>query len=123
MVKQFQPPTIKFLTLPTQIIQKDRKPGPVYETCDKPNFSTEKYYFGANAADRRPPRNRRPKGQNQVQQRNDQSISDGNFQAAAQTINWKCHVFTPELHVTTRTPTFPPFPKVVWQQLLETFTD
>ena len=34
-----------------------------------------------------PSRNRRPQGQNQVQQRNAQSISDGNVQAAAQTLN------------------------------------
>ena len=31
--------------------------------------------------------NRRPEGQNQVQQRNAQNNSDGNVQAAAQTLN------------------------------------
>ena len=45
------------------------KPRPVYppnETCGKTNKSTEKCYFGANAADRPPPWDRRPEGQNQV---------------------------------------------------------
>ena len=68
--------------------QKDRRPRPVYlpcETCGKSNHSTEKCYFEANAANRLPPRNRRPEGQNQAQQRNAQSNSDGSFQAVAQT--------------------------------------
>ena len=70
--------------------QKDRRPRPVYspfETCGKTNHSTERCYFGANAANIPPPRNRRPEGQNQVQQRNAQRNSDGNVQAAAQTLN------------------------------------
>ena len=40
----------------------DRKPKTVYppcETCGKTNHSTEKCYFGANAANRTPPRHRR----------------------------------------------------------------
>ena len=68
--------------------QKNRSHRPVYppcETCGKTNHSAEKCYLGANAANRPPPRNRRPEGQNQVQQRNAQSNSDGNVQAAAQT--------------------------------------
>ena len=68
-------------------IQKDRRPKPVFppcETCGRTNQSTVKCYLGANAANRPPPRNRRPEGQNQVQQRNAQSNSDGNFQAAGQ---------------------------------------
>ena len=71
-------------------IQKDRRPRPVFpfcETCGRTNHSTEKCYLGANAANRPPPRNGRPEGQNQVQQRNAQSNSDGNVQAAAQTLN------------------------------------
>ena len=71
-------------------IQKDRKPRLVYptcETCGKTNQPTEKGYFGANAADRLAPRNRRLEGQNQVQQRNAQNSSYGNVQAAAQTLN------------------------------------
>ena len=70
--------------------QRDRRPRPVFplcETCGRTNHSTEKYYLGANAANRPPQRNRRPEGQNQVQQRNAQSNSDGNVQAAAQTLN------------------------------------
>ena len=85
--------------------QKDRKPRPVFppcETCGRTNHSTEKCYLGANAANRPPPRSRRQEGQNQVQQRNAKSNSDGNVQAAAQTLNLPCHVFTPELHVTDR---------------------
>ena len=70
--------------------QKDRRPRPVFltcETCGRTNHSTEKCYLGANAANRPPPRNRRPEGQNQVQQRNALSNSDGNAQAAALTLN------------------------------------
>ena len=48
---------------------------------------TKKCYFGANAAIRPPPPNRRPEGQNQVQQRIARSNSGGNVQAAAQTSN------------------------------------
>ena len=49
-----------------------RKPKTVYppcETCGKTNHSTEKCYFGANAANRPPPRHRRPERQNQVPER------------------------------------------------------
>ena len=70
--------------------QKHRKLRPVYppcETCGKTNHSAEICYFGANAANRPPPRNKRPDGQNQVQQRIGQSNSDGNVQAAAKTLN------------------------------------
>ena len=71
-------------------IQRDRRSRPVCppcETCGRTNHSTKKCYLGANAANRPPPRNRRPEGQNQVQQRYAQSNSDGNVQAAAQTSN------------------------------------
>ena len=47
----------------------ERKPKTVYqpcETCGKTNHSTEKSYFGANAANRPPPWHRRPERQNQV---------------------------------------------------------
>ena len=43
--------------------QRDRRPRPVFppcETCGRTNHFTEKCYLGANAANRRPPRNRRP---------------------------------------------------------------
>ena len=71
-------------------IQRDRRSRPVSppcETCGRTNHSKEKCYLGANAANRPPPRNRRPEGQNQVQQRNAKKNSDGNVQAAAQTLN------------------------------------
>ena len=70
--------------------QRIRRPRPVFppcETCGRTNHSTGKCYLGANAANRPPPRNRRSEGQNQVQQRNAPSISDGNVQAAAQFLN------------------------------------
>ena len=70
--------------------QRDRKPRPVFppcETCGRTNHSTERCYLGANAAYRPPPRNRRPEGQNQAQQRNTQNNSDGNVQAVAQPLN------------------------------------
>ena len=62
---------------------RSRTVFPPCETCGRTNHSTEKCYLGANAANRPPPRNRRPEGQNQVQQRNAQSNSDRNVQAAA----------------------------------------
>ena len=70
--------------------QRDRKSRtafPPRETCGTNNHPTEKCYLGANAANRPPPRNRRREGQNQGQQNNAQSNSDGNVQAAAQTLN------------------------------------
>ena len=70
--------------------QRDRRSRPVFppcETCGKKNPSTEKCYLGANAANRPPPRNRRPEGQNQGQQNNAQRNSDGNVQAAAHALN------------------------------------
>ena len=47
--------------------QRDRRSRPVFppcETCGRTNHSTEKCYLVANAANRRPPQNRRPEGQN-----------------------------------------------------------
>ena len=70
--------------------QRDRRSRLVFppcETCGRTNHSTEKCYLGANTANRPLPRNRLPEGQNQVQQRNAQNNSDGNVQAAAQTLN------------------------------------
>ena len=51
------------------------------------NHSTENCYLGANAANRPSPRNRRPEGQNQSQQRDNQNISNDCAQAAAQNLN------------------------------------
>ena len=85
--------------------QRDRRSRNVFppcETCGRTNHSTEKCFLGANAANRPPPRNRRPEGQNQSQQNDAQNNSDGIVQAAAQALNQKRHVFTPGLHVTDR---------------------
>ena len=68
----------------------ERKPKTVYppcETCGKTNHSTERCYHGANAANRPPPRQRRPERQNQVQERADQNDSNEINQAAAQNLN------------------------------------
>ena len=70
--------------------QRDRRPRPVFppcETCGRTNHSTERCYLGANAANRPPPRTRRPEGHNQNQQNNAQNNSDGNVQAAAQVLS------------------------------------
>ena len=70
--------------------QRDREPKPVFppcETCGRTNHSTERCYPGAKSANRPPPRNRMPEGQNQAQQRNTQNNSDGNVQAVAQPLN------------------------------------
>ena len=49
---------------------------PPCETCGKTNHSTEKCYFGANAANRQPPRHRRPERQNQVSERANQTVTN-----------------------------------------------
>ena len=70
--------------------QRDRRSRPVFSPCEasgRTKHSTEKSYLGANAANRPPPRNKRPEGQNQGQQNNAQSNSHGIVQAAAQTLN------------------------------------
>ena len=69
---------------------RDRRSRPVVPPCEtsgRTNHSTEKFYLGANAANRPPPRNRRPEGRNQVQRRNDQNNSEANVEAATQTSN------------------------------------
>ena len=70
--------------------RNERKPRTVYppfETCGKTNHSTEKCFFGANAANRPPPRNRRPMEQNQNQQQDTQINTIESVQAAAQVLN------------------------------------
>ena len=104
----------------------ERKRNTVYppcETCGKTNHSTEKCYFGANAANRPPPRHRKPERQNQVPEGANKSYSNEAPQAAAQNLNSK----RPRLHsrAATNRPeithlTFPPFREVVWQQPQET---
>ena len=67
----------------------ERKPktvSPPCETCGETNHSTEKCYFGANGANRPPPRHRRPE-KNQVQERAAQNDSNENSQAVAQNLN------------------------------------
>ena len=90
--------------------RNDRKPrtvNPPCETCDKYNHFIEQCYFGANAATRPPPRNRRPKGQNQAQQRDDQIGPKDSTKTTAQNVNWKHHLFTPEVHLTDWRPLKP----------------
>ena len=68
----------------------ERKPKTVYppcETCGKTNHYTERCYHGANAANRPPPRQRRPERQNEVQERAAQNDSNENSQAVAQNTN------------------------------------
>ena len=70
--------------------KKNRRPRPVCppcETCGETNHFAEKCFLAAKAAKRPTPRNRRPEGQNQVQQRNAQRNSDRNIQAAAKILN------------------------------------
>ena len=67
----------------------ERKPKTVYppcETCGKTNHSTEKCYFGANAANRPPPRHRRPERQNQVSERANQIDTNEAPQTAAENL-------------------------------------
>ena len=66
-----------------------KRPKTVYPpcaTCRKTNHSTEKCYFGANAASRPPPRHRRPQGQNLVPERANHSDSNEVAQTAAQNL-------------------------------------
>ena len=70
--------------------QRDRKSRPVFppcETCGRTSHCTEKCFLGTNAANRPPPRNRRPERQNQARQNNAQNNPDGDVQAAAQALN------------------------------------
>ena len=70
--------------------EAERKPKTVYppcETCGKTNHSTEKCNFGANAANRPPPRHGWPESQNQVSERGNQSDTNEAPQAAAQNLN------------------------------------
>ena len=65
----------------------ERKPKTVYPTCETCGKTNQKSYFGANAANRPPPRHRRPERQNQVPERANQSDSNEARQAAAQNLN------------------------------------
>ena len=68
----------------------EKRPETIYppsETCGKTDHSTEKGYFGANAANRPPPRHRRPQRQNQAAERADQNDSNEAPQGTAQNLN------------------------------------
>ena len=68
----------------------ERKPKNVYPPCGtsgKTNHSTEKGYFGTNAANRPPPRHRRPERPNEASERANQTDTNEAPQAAAQNIN------------------------------------
>ena len=68
----------------------ERKPKTVYPPCEtwgKTNHSTERCHFGASAANRPPPRHRRPERQNQVPERTNQIDYNEAPQAAAQNLN------------------------------------
>ena len=68
----------------------ERKPktvSPPCETSGKTNHFTEKCYHRANAANRPPPRQRRPERQNQAQERANQNDSNETIQDAAQNLN------------------------------------
>ena len=79
--------------------RKSRTLDPPCETCDKTNHSTERRYFGANAANRPLPWKNKP----QEQDAHD-SIT-GFVQATARHLNKKCPIFTPEQWLTDRRPT------------------
>ena len=66
---------------------KPKTAYPPCEKCGKTNHSTERCYHGANAANRPPPRQRRPERQNQVQDRANQNDSAEISQASAQNLN------------------------------------
>ena len=72
---------------PNNKVSNNTKANNSNKQRDRRSRSTEKCNLGADAANRPPPRYRQPEGQNQVQQRNVQSNSNGNVQAAAQTLN------------------------------------
>ena len=89
------------------IIRKHRRPRPVYppcEACGKTNHSTEKCCFGAKTANRSSSWNSQPERQIQAQQRDNQIAQNDSTQAAAQNLNKKRHVFTPERHLTDGRP-------------------
>ena len=80
--------------------QSQKKPKTVYppcETCGKTNQSTERWYFGANAANKPAPRHKRPKRQNQAQQRDSRTGRNDSAQAADRKKNRRCRIFNPEL--------------------------
>ena len=70
--------------------RNNRKSETVYppcQTCGKPNQSSQKCYFGANAANRSPPRNKRPMQQSQNQQQAAQITTFESVEATTQALN------------------------------------
>ena len=68
----------------------ERKPKTNYppcETCGNTSHSTERGYHGANAANRPPPRQRRPERQNQVQERANENDLNETTRAVARSLN------------------------------------
>ena len=68
----------------------ERKPKVVYPLCEtygKTNHVPGKCYYGTNAANRPPPRHKRPKRQNLVQKRANQNVSKETIQTAAHNFN------------------------------------
>ena len=81
----------------------DGKPKTAYSACEtfrKSNHSIQKSYFGDKAANQPPPRNRRPEGKNDVEQRDNQNNSNENGPAADQILIQNYHVLTLELQLT-----------------------
>ena len=74
-------------SIKNQRVRKSRHIFPRCQTRGRKKHSTEKCYLGANAANRPPPRKRRPEVQNQGQENNAQSNSDVKVRAAAQASN------------------------------------
>ena len=67
-----------------------RKPKAIHPPCEtygKTHHSTEKCYYGANAANRPPPRQRRSERHNQVEEKANQNDSDESTQNTAQNLN------------------------------------
>ena len=108
VVRQTQTATLKFLIIPMQTKQTIKKPDnrdlsnhpvrPLIKlTISQKNVILEQPQL-INRLPGTDCRKDRIKSDKEMPQNN----SDGNFQAAAQTLNWKNHVFTRELHVTDR---------------------
>ena len=106
-----------------------RRPRPIYlpcETCGKTNHSTEKYYVGANAANR--PSTRKRTGRTQPSP----------TEKCPEEPRWKCSSCSPNFKLetprfysgaacdrpeTTEILKLPPIPEVVWQQPSEISTN
>ena len=132
VVQRTPTPIIKFLRIPTQTInrnQKDRRLRPVYQPCEicgKTNHSKEKCYFGANAANKLPPRKK-------TTGRTKSSPTEN----CPKQLRWECSSCSPNLKVetarlhlgtacdrpeTTEKPKLLLIPEVVWRQPPETIT-